>query len=49
LYEIKHNDRILISFGDSELVAEQLEYLEGLEIYDIPKSSKMVPGRDISL
>jgi len=49
LYEIRHNDRILISFGDSELVAGQLEYLEGLEIYDIPKSSKMVPGRDISL
>jgi len=49
LYEIRHNDRILISFGDSELVAEQLEYLEGLEIHDIPKSSKLVPGKDISL
>ena len=49
LYEIRHNDRILISFGDSELVSEQLEYLEGLEIHDIPKSSKLVPGKDISL
>jgi len=49
LYEIRHNDRILISFGDSELVAEQLEYLEELEIHDIPKSSKLVPGKDISL
>ena len=49
LYEIRHNDRILISFGDSELVAEQLEYLEGLEIHDIPKIKKLVPGKDISV
>ena len=49
LYEIKHNDRILISFGDSELVSEELEYLEGLEIHDVPKISKLVPGKDISV
>ena len=49
LYEIRHNDRILISFGDSRLISEQLEYLEGLEIHDVPKSSKLVPGKDISL
>ena len=49
LYEIRHNDRILISFGDSELISEQLEYLEGLEIHDIPKISKIVPGKDISI
>ena len=46
-YEIKHNDRILISFGDLKLVSEQLEYLESLEIYDIPKQNKLVPGKDI--
>ncbi len=49
LYEIKHNDRILISFGDSKLISEQLEYLEGLEIYDIPKKNNLIPGKDISL
>ena len=49
LYEIRHNDRILISFGDSELVSEQHEYLQGLEIHDIPKISKIVPGKDISI
>ncbi len=49
LYEIRHNDRILISFGDSELISKQLEYLEGLEIHDIPKISKIVPGKDISI
>jgi len=49
LYEIRHKDRILISFGDSELVSEQIEYLEGLEIHDIPKINKIVPGKDISI
>jgi hypothetical protein len=49
LYEIRHNDRILISFGDVELVSEQHEYLEGLEIHDIPKINKIVPGKDISI
>ena len=49
LYEIRHNDRILVSFGDSELISEQLEYLEGLEIHDIPKINKIVPGKDISV
>ncbi len=49
IYEIRHNDRILISFGDSELISEQLEYLEGLEIHDIPKINKVVPGNNISI
>ena len=49
LYEIRHNDRVLISFGDSELISEQLEHLEGLEIHDIPKINKLVPGNNISL
>ena len=49
LYEIRHNDRILISFGNSELVSGQLKYLEKLEIHDIPKINKLVPGKDISV
>ena len=49
LYKIKHNDRILISFGNVELVSKQHEYLERLEIHDIPKINKMVPGKDISI
>ena len=49
LYEIRHNDRILISFGSSEFISEHLEYLEELEIHDIPKINKLVPGKDISI
>ena len=49
LYEIRHGDRILISFGDSELISEQQEHLEGLEIHDVPKINKIVPGKDISI
>ena len=49
LYEIKHNDRILISFGDSKLISEQLKYLESLEIHDIPKRNQLIPGKNISV
>lgn len=49
LYEIRHDDRILISFGDSKLISEQLKYLESLEIHDIPKRNQLVPGKDISV
>lgn len=48
-YEIKHNDRILISFGDPSLIPEQLKYLESLEIHDIPKKNPYVTGKDISI
>lgn len=48
LYEIRHNDRILISLGNPESVSKQMQYLEGLEIHDIP-NSKLVPGKDISV
>ena len=48
-YEINHNDRILISLGDSKLISEQLQYLESLEIHDVPKQNKLVPGKDISI
>ncbi|MCV0392114.1 MAG: hypothetical protein K5790_02340 [Nitrosopumilus sp.] len=46
-YEIKHNDRILISFGDSEEISEQLQYLESLKIHDIPNQYKLDPEKDI--
>ena len=49
LYEIRHNDRILISLGDLKLISEQLKYLESLEIHDIPKRNQLVPGKDISV
>ncbi|NND87290.1 MAG: hypothetical protein HKM23_08240 [Nitrosopumilus sp.] len=45
-YEIKHNDRILVSFGDLKEIPEQLQYLESLEIYDVPERNKLVPGKD---
>ena len=48
-YEINHNDRILISLGGSEEISEQLQYLESLEIHDVPKQNKLVPGKDISI
>jgi len=44
-YEIKHNDRILISFEEQPVV-EHLRYLESLEIFDVPKKSGYT-GNDI--
>ena len=48
-YEIQHNDRILISYGDTKLVYDQLQYLESLVITDLPKRDKIIPGEDISI
>jgi len=48
-YELKHNDRILISYGDPEDVTMQLRYLDSLEIHDLPKQNKLVPGKNISV
>jgi len=48
-YEIKHNDRILISYGDPEDVTKQLRYLDSLEIHDPPRQNKLVPGKDFSV
>ena len=48
-YEVMHGDRILISFGDSESIEKELRYLNSLEIYDIPKKNKLIPGNDISI
>jgi len=48
-YEIKHNDRILISFGDPEDVTIQLRYLDSLEIHDIPRQNYLTPGKNFSV
>lgn len=48
-YEIKHNDRILISYGDPDEITMQLRYLESLEIHDVPKQNKLIPGKDFSV
>jgi len=48
-YVLKHNDRILVSFGDAELISKHLAYLESLKIFDIPKKDKtnQSSGNDI--
>lgn len=48
-YEINHNDRILISFGDGSSITEQLNYLESLKIFDVPKKIPQYSGKDINL
>jgi len=48
-YEIKHNDRILISYGDPEDVTMQLRYLESLDIHDLPRQNYLTPGKDFSV
>ena len=49
LYEVRHNDRILISLGDAELISEQQEQLESFEIHDVPKKNQAISNRDISV
>ena len=46
-YVIKHNDRILISYGDTEHLSNQLKYLESLEIYDVPKKTPKYSDNEI--
>jgi len=46
-YEIKHNDRILISVGEIEN-SKHLKYLESLKIFDVPKKS-IISNNDISI
>ncbi len=48
-YEINHNDRILISFGDVESISKQLLYLDSLRIFDVPKQTPQYSGNDISV
>ncbi len=46
-YVFEHNDRILISFGDAELILEQLAYLDSLKIFDVPKKTPQYSGDGI--
>ncbi len=46
-YEIKHDDRILISVGEIEN-SKYLKYLESLKIFDVPKKS-ITSNNDISI
>ena len=46
-YVFEHNDRILISFGDVELILEQLAYLDSLKIFDVPKKTPQYSGDGI--
>ncbi len=48
-YEFDHNDRILISFGKSDAIPYQLEFLDSLEIFDIPKKTPNFQGENINL
>ncbi len=48
-YVFEHNDRILISFGTIDSVSEQLEFLESLRIFDIPKKIPQYPGDGITI
>ena len=48
-YVFKHNDRILVSFGDAELILEQLAYLDSLKISDIPKKTPQYSGDGITI
>ena len=46
-YVLEHNDRILVSFGDTKFVLKHLSYLESLKILDIPKKTLQYSGNDI--
>ncbi|MBT5201017.1 MAG: hypothetical protein HOK63_04020 [Thaumarchaeota archaeon] len=47
-YEIKHDDRIMISFGGEKSISKNLAYLESLEISEVPKRPQS-SGNDISI
>ena len=48
-YEVKHGDRVLISFGDSASIAKTLAYLEALKIFDIPRNDPQFFGNEITI
>lgn len=48
-YVFKHHDRILISFGNSESIMEELAFLESLKIFDIPKKTPRYSGDGITI
>jgi len=48
-YVFEHNDRILISFGNTDSISEQLAYLESLKIFDVPKKTPQYSGDGITI
>lgn len=48
-YSVNHKDRILISYGDEKLIPNQLEFLDSLKIFDIPKKTPRQSNGDISI
>lgn len=38
-YVPEHDDRIMVYFGDDKSISKHLEYLESLEIFDVPKKN----------
>lgn len=46
-YVIEHNDRIMISFGDTKSISKHLAYLESLDIFDIPKKTPQYSENEI--
>jgi hypothetical protein len=48
-YEISHNDRVMISIGDSKSISKNLKYLESLDIANVPKKTPQFSGNGISI
>ena len=48
-YVFEHNDRILISFGNTDSISEEVAFLESLRIFDIPKKTPQYPGDGITI
>ena len=48
-YVFDHNDRILISFGDTKSIADKLAYLESLKIFDVPQKTPKYSGDGITI
>ena len=46
-YEIKQNDRILISIGHNKSISKDLAYLDAFKIPEVPKKTPQYPGNDI--
>ena len=46
-YVPEQDDRIMISFGNSNSVPKHLKYLESLEIFDVPKKTPLYSEKDI--
>lgn len=46
-YVFEHNDRILIYLGNGESLSKDLQYLDSLEIFDVPNNSPKNSGNSI--